>query len=1454
MGTLYQSAFKHINRNSLTWYLQKATNTGIIDKEATMTAVLTRYFSEKGLERLLPHLNAGFQNLTRLLINNLAEDGRAVVADLLTNLFPASTTASANSSLNRLLTTLNKTAKEHGIPLSVKTTADKKAGAAGRWVWCEGEAGLPAPPHTGDLNTIPPAVRQTGQRGVVLGAPVVLLTFNAHETRAVLDRFATHEPRPPVDATGDFPVNHLGIHGGMEVRHIVSEQGSSNARTTAEYAIQRFRPCAVIAVGIAFGMTPPPKQHIGDVLVSKHLHDYEAGRINADGTFNARGDRPHAAEKLLSRVRDLDHKQENKPNWPKLHVGTVMCGDKLVDHRPTRDAFRNIEPEAIGGEMEGCGIEIACRKTKTDWIVIKGICDWADGGKNNSTKESDQRLAADNAALVVKAMLDMDPLQPIDPPPAGPIPAQPAPAALLTDRRQLPEGHYLRGVKGRAVSLQKDALAAAPAEAEAPGEDVLNYLHDWIKDPAAPPLLALLGEYGMGKTITCQQLAMDLDKARKEDARRPLPLYFDLRHVTRENGRVPTLGETLAQCMEGGWHDHGGRNYTLDQIHDWIAEGAVVIIDGLDEVLVKLNTYDGQIFTNSILKLIADTRARKAADGKTRQLKMVLTCRTSYFPTLRAQQTHFTQQERGEMDAGQYRALLLLPWTDEQIRLYLEAALPETDADRVFDTIRSVHNLEELAARPFTLKLVAGFIPEIERLRAEGRCVQGVTLYRAMVQRWLERDSGKHHILPEHKMRLVAHLAAHLWRTGRSALPADELQGWFHIWRDSQPDLRRYASMPADQLEEDLRTATFLVRQDDPKGSIFRFAHTSLFEFFLAEHLFRALHNQRPDDWALPVPSNETLDFLGQMLAEAKADNPALIQTLQGWRRTYRAQTSELLLSYALRARDREWPVPVLHGIDLRSADLRGWRIAGGKTRLNLGPAMLARSDLRNADFTGLNLEGADFQSARLDHATLIDCRLNTARFEDTSLTATVLRRCQLVDIRWAGTKGYCPQFLLCQPDLNGDGVPGMLQSLAQPQFAPATQPPATPTTSRLKWLTGHYGEIWACAWSPDGQRIASTGEDGALRLWDAQTGEVVAALTGHQGTVCACAWSPDGRQIASAGDYGTLLIWDTEKGEIATILAGHQETISACSWSSDGQRIVSAGSDSVLRIWDIDSGKTIATLTGHHQRVLECAWSSNGRRIVSAGADSTLRVWDADSGEAIATLNGHPYGVSACALSADGRRIISAGEDALLLWDADSGEVITTLTGYRESVLMCAWSTDGRRIASAGRDGSLRLWDAESGDAIATLDGHLGTVWTCAWSPEGRRIVSAGADRTLRLWDADNGQAIATLDGHLGTVWTCAWSPEGQQIASVGEDGTLRLWEADSGEAIATLNGHSEGASISVCSWSPDGRRIASGDDDGTLLLWDADSGEATATRNGHQGAVLMCAWLPDGSSSKLG
>ena len=68
--------------------------------------------------------------------------------------------------------------------------------------------------------------------------------------------------------------------------------------------------------------------------------------------------------------------------------------------------------------------------------------------------------------------------------------------------------------------------------------------------------------------------------------------------------------------------------------------------------------------------------------------------------------------------------------------------------------------------------------------RQEGRRVTGVTLYRHVVSSWLDRDSGKHQLAPEHKRRLMELFAAALWRSGRRAWAVDDLEQWRNTFRD----------------------------------------------------------------------------------------------------------------------------------------------------------------------------------------------------------------------------------------------------------------------------------------------------------------------------------------------------------------------------------------------------------------------------------------------------------------------------------------------------------------------------------------------------------------------------------------------------------------------------------------------------------------------------------------------
>ncbi|CAG0911566.1 unnamed protein product, partial [Cyprideis torosa] len=170
----------------------------------------------------------------------------------------------------------------------------------------------------------------------------------------------------------------------------------------------------------------------------------------------------------------------------------------------------------------------------------------------------------------------------------------------------------------------------------------------------------------------------------------------------------------------------------------------------------------------------------------------------------------------------------------------------------------------------------------------------------------------------------------------------------------------------------------------------------------------------------------------------------------------------------------------------------------------------------------------------------------------------------------------------------------------------------------------------------PDGQFIASGSSEDNVKIWDAQSGQLLNTLhlsewgtesTGQRVnlqrleqvlqkakdqlgrkyvsvTIRTTIFSPDGQFIASDSDDNTIRIWDVQTRQVLQILQGHSAPISSVAFSPDGQFITSGSDDNTVRIWDVQTGQSLKTLQGHGAHVLSVAYSPDGQFIASTSND----------------------------------------------------------------------------------------------------------------------------------------------------------------------------------------------------------------------------------------------------------
>jgi WD40 repeat protein len=138
-----------------------------------------------------------------------------------------------------------------------------------------------------------------------------------------------------------------------------------------------------------------------------------------------------------------------------------------------------------------------------------------------------------------------------------------------------------------------------------------------------------------------------------------------------------------------------------------------------------------------------------------------------------------------------------------------------------------------------------------------------------------------------------------------------------------------------------------------------------------------------------------------------------------------------------------------------------------------------------------------------------------------------------------------------------------------------------------LQVLTKHTGAIVAIAFSPDGRKLVSTGDDKTIKLWDTNTWSLIYSLAVPEHTQAA-AFSPDSELLLTGGRDKPAL------GEFLQNFFGDAEYNKGVS----------------MRLWDVKSGQLLQTFSKHGNDVNDVSFSPDGKWIASASSDKTVELW----------------------------------------------------------------------------------------------------------------------------------------------------------------------------------------------------------------------------------------------------
>jgi hypothetical protein len=273
---------------------------------------------------------------------------------------------------------------------------------------------------------------------------------------------------------------------------------------------------------------------------------------------------------------------------------------------------------------------------------------------------------------------------------------------------------------------------------------------------------------------------------------------------------------------------------------------------------------------------------------------------------------------------------------------------------------------------------------------------------------------------------------------------------------------------------------------------------------------------------------------------------------------------------------------------------------------------------------------------------------------------------------------------------------------------------------------------IYDVAFSKDGHWMATAGQDGTARLWNASYTEV--ARVEVPGYARAVAIRPQADLLVAAGGAGTLKLLATTVGQVQLLKTGAAD-LTAVAFSPDGSWFVAAASDGHIHRFTVPpDGQPARTYGPLDTGVVNAIGvSPDGQRFAAGGEEFRIIFTDASAGNQSAPPFQTTAPVKDLSFSRDGRvgAACLSGQASVF----DPAGKVPPFSPVESGVASAALSSDGEHFAVATADGAIGLWSVQSRQRIATFrtDG-IATKLQFNW--DGTKLAAANDRGKVRIYE----------------------------------------------------------------------------------------------------------------------